>query len=126
MRPISGYSNDVERRCPGFGSASTTHNHTRAVLDLGCWELDPAEFSSQSRPLLFWSARQSAQQSAKESAGKSAGKSAALIKDAIEQASNVAAGIVIKHRAGLHLDMERANAVSIQLEEALSQADDEW
>lgn len=58
-----------------------------------------------------------------QSAKESADKSAALIKDAIEQASDVAAGVVIKHRAGLRLDMERANAVSAMLENALSQAD---
>ncbi len=58
-----------------------------------------------------------------QSARESAGKSAALIKDAIEQASDVAAGIVIKHRAGLRLDMERANAVSSMLENAMSQAE---
>lgn len=57
-----------------------------------------------------------------QSAKESAGKSAALIKDAIEQASDIAAGIVIKHRAGLRLDMERAEAVSGLLEDAMSKA----
>lgn len=58
-----------------------------------------------------------------QSAKESAGKSAALIKDAIEQASDVAAGVVIKHRAGLKLDLERAEIVSSLLENALSQAE---
>lgn len=48
---ISSYSDDVERRCLGFGPTSTTHDHTRAVLDLGCWELDPAKFQIHVRPL---------------------------------------------------------------------------
>ena len=58
-----------------------------------------------------------------QSARESAGKSAALIKSAIEQASDVAAGIVIKHRAGLRLDMDRAEVVSGLLEDALAEAD---
>lgn len=58
-----------------------------------------------------------------QSAQQNAQKSAQTIKDAIEQASDVAAGIVIKHRAGLRLDMERAETVSGLLEEALSQAE---
>ena len=58
-----------------------------------------------------------------QSAQESAQKSAQTIKEAIEQASDVAAGIVIKHRAGLRLDMERAEIVSGLLEDALSQAE---
>lgn len=58
-----------------------------------------------------------------QSANESAKQSAKTIKDAIEQASDVAAGIVIKHRAGLRLDMERAEIVSGLLEDALSQAE---
>ena len=58
-----------------------------------------------------------------KSAQESANKSAKTIQDAIEQASDVAAGIVIKHRAGLRLDYERAETVSGMLEDCLGTAD---
>ena len=58
-----------------------------------------------------------------QSATQSANQSAKTIQSAIEQASDIAAGIIIKHRAGIRLDMERAETVSELLEDALSQAD---
>lgn len=58
-----------------------------------------------------------------KSATESANQSAKTIQSAIEQASDVAAGIVIKHRAGLRLDMDRAEVVSGLLEDALAEAD---
>jgi uncharacterized protein YjcR len=43
-----------------------------------------------------------------QSAAESAGKSARLIQEAIEQASDVAAGVIVRHRADIRLQQERA------------------
>ncbi len=63
------------------------------------------------------------EQSAQESAQKSAQKSAALIKDAIEQASDIAAGVIIKHRASLRLDADRADRVEALFDECMNGAE---
>lgn len=57
-----------------------------------------------------------------QSAQESAHKSAALIKDAIEQASDIAAGVIIKHRASLRLDADRADRVEAMFDECMSSA----
>lgn len=58
-----------------------------------------------------------------QSAKESAQKSAALIKSAIEQASDVAAGVVIKHRASIKMEMERAQSIEAILDEHMSSAE---
>lgn len=58
-----------------------------------------------------------------QSAKESAHKSAALIKSAIEQASDVAAGVVIKHRASIKMEMERAQSIEAILDEHMSSAE---
>lgn len=57
-----------------------------------------------------------------QSAEQSAGKSATLIRNAIEQASDVAAGIIIKHRSSLRLEHERALSIEALLDNAMSSA----
>lgn len=44
-----------------------------------------------------------------QSAHESAQKSAALIQEAIEQASDVAAGVIVRHRADIRLQQDRAS-----------------
>lgn len=58
-----------------------------------------------------------------QSARESASKSAQTIKAAIEQASDVAAGIVIKHRASLKADGERASLIEALLDQHMSSAE---
>lgn len=58
-----------------------------------------------------------------QSAKESAQKSVALIKSAIEQASDVAAGVVIKHRASIKMEMERAQSIEAILDEHMSSAE---
>lgn len=57
-----------------------------------------------------------------QSATKSANQSAKVIQSAIEQASDVAAGIVIKHRASARLNQERAATIEAMLDAQLSNA----
>lgn len=57
-----------------------------------------------------------------QSATQSAKKSAQTIQSAIEQASDVAAGIVMKHRASLRLEHERAQSIEALLDNALANA----
>lgn len=57
-----------------------------------------------------------------QSASKSAGQSAEMIQSAIEQASDIAAGIIIKHRASIRLEHERGMAIESLLDSALSSA----
>jgi len=58
-----------------------------------------------------------------QSAVESARKSAQTIKTAIEQASDVAAGIVLKHRATAKLGHERAAAIEALLDEEMGKAE---
>lgn len=57
-----------------------------------------------------------------QSAHESAHKSAQTLKNAIEQASDVAAGIVIKHRASIRLEHERALSIEALLDNAMASA----
>lgn len=57
-----------------------------------------------------------------QSAQQSAHKSAQTIKDAIEQASDVAAGIVLKHRSSIRLEHERAMQIEALLDNSMSNA----
>ena len=58
-----------------------------------------------------------------KSAQQSADKSAHTIQSAIEQASDVAAGIVIKHRASVRLELDRAQAIEALLDEHMNSAE---
>lgn len=55
-----------------------------------------------------------------ESARLSADKSAESIRSAIEHASDIATGIIIKHRASLRADIERARSVEALFDEHMS------
>ena len=57
-----------------------------------------------------------------QSATESAKQSARTIQSAIEQASDVAAGIIMKHRASIRLEHERAQTIEALLDNALSDA----
>ena len=59
-----------------------------------------------------------------KSASESAEKSAKTIKDAIEQASDVAAGIVLKHRASIRLEHERGLQIEALLDNAMASAEE--
>ena len=58
-----------------------------------------------------------------QSAEQSARKSAQTIQAAIEHASDVAAGVEMRHRAGLRLDAERVERVEAIYDEMMSQAE---
>jgi hypothetical protein len=58
-----------------------------------------------------------------KSARESAHKSAQVIKDAVEHASDVAAGVELRHRAGLRLDADRADRVEAIFDEHMSSAE---
>ena len=57
-----------------------------------------------------------------QSATQAANQSARTIQSAIEQASDVAAGVVIKHRASIRLEHERALAIEALLDNAMGNA----
>ena len=57
-----------------------------------------------------------------QSANESAEQSAKTIKSAIEHASDVAAGIIVKHRASIKLEHERAQAIEALLDESMAEA----
>lgn len=57
-----------------------------------------------------------------ESAAQSAQQSARLLKAAIEQASDLAAGVVIRHRADIRLQQERAATIETLLDEQMGNA----
>ena len=59
-----------------------------------------------------------------QSATESADKSAKLIKSAIEQASDVAAGVIVRHRADIRLAQERAQAIEALLDQHIDSAKD--
>ena len=54
-----------------------------------------------------------------QSASESAGKSAKLIKRAIEEASDVAAGVIVRHRADIRLQHERAMRLEALFDEMI-------
>lgn len=58
-----------------------------------------------------------------KSASESASKSARLIRDAIEQASDVAAGVIVRHRADIRLQQERAQRLESLLDEKMGDAE---
>ena len=58
-----------------------------------------------------------------QSAQESADKSAQFIRTAIEQASDIASSTILRHRADIRLDLERAQSISALLDDKLSQAD---
>lgn len=58
-----------------------------------------------------------------QSAHESARKSAQTIKNAIEQAADVASGTVLRHRADIRLDFERAQSIAALLDDKLAQAE---
>lgn len=58
-----------------------------------------------------------------QSANENAHKSARAVRDAIEQASDIASGTILRHRADIRLDLERAQSISALLDDKLSQAD---
>lgn len=58
-----------------------------------------------------------------QSAQESAQKSAALIRNAIEQASDVAAGVIVRHRADIRLQQERAQRLESLLDEKMGGAE---
>ena len=58
-----------------------------------------------------------------ETAKESAQKSAEALRRAVEQASDIASGTVLRHRADIRLDMERAQAISALLDDKLSEAE---
>ena len=57
-----------------------------------------------------------------QSATQAANQSARTIQSAIEHASDVAAGIVIKHRASIRLEHERALSIEALLDNAMASA----
>ena len=58
-----------------------------------------------------------------QSAQESAGKSAQTLKRAIEEASDVAAGTIVRHRADIRLCTERAKDIEAMLDEHMSKAE---
>lgn len=58
-----------------------------------------------------------------QSAQESAQKSAALIRDAIEQASDVVAGVIVRHRADIRIQQERAQRLEAILDEKMGDAE---
>lgn len=62
------------------------------------------------------------QELVEQSAAQSASQSARTIQSAIEHASDVAAGIVIKHRANIRLEHERALSIEALLDNAMASA----
>lgn len=58
-----------------------------------------------------------------ETAQESANKSAESIRRAIEQAADVASGTVLRHRADIRLDFERAQSIAALLDDKLAQAE---
>lgn len=58
-----------------------------------------------------------------QSAVESASKSAALIREAIEQASDVAAGVELRHRADIRLDYERAQNLEALFDQHIQKAE---
>lgn len=58
-----------------------------------------------------------------QSARENAHKSAQSIKKAIEQASDIASGTVLRHRADIRLDFERAQSIAALLDDNLAQAE---
>lgn len=57
-----------------------------------------------------------------QSANESASKSAKLIQQAIEEASDVAAGIIVRHRADIRLQFERAQRLEALFDDVLATA----
>lgn len=55
-----------------------------------------------------------------DSASKTAGQSAALIQSAIEHAADVAAGVVVRHRADIRLQMERGQTLESLVDDMAS------
>ena len=58
-----------------------------------------------------------------QSAQESAGKSAQTLKRAIEEASDVAAGTIVRHRADIRLCTERAKDIEAMLDEHMGKAE---
>lgn len=58
-----------------------------------------------------------------QSASESAEQSAKTLKSAIEQASDIAAGVLMKHRTSIRDSHERAKSIEVMIDQTMSAAD---